>query len=148
MWMCSEVRWIHADLRCQECGAKWCECAVRGHSHYYVITKGELGFWNVIFALSNAEFDYGRGRGLETDKKWLRNKWTALIRWIEVNRSDSVVRWRVNYLGIAMRNLLILSPGSSIDNWRFVSNNIYIVSNHKCLTPNCIVYRSSKNFKL
>ena len=30
---------------------------------------------NVIFALSNAEFDYGGG--LETDKKWLRNMWTA-----------------------------------------------------------------------
>ena len=32
---------------------------------------------NVIFALSNAEIDYGRGRGLETDKQWLRNMWTA-----------------------------------------------------------------------
>ena len=42
-------------------------------TYYYVITKakGERGFRdgyaNVIFALSNAEFDYGGG--LETDKK-------------------------------------------------------------------------------
>ena len=35
--------------------------------------QGGGGFRNdyttVVFALSNAEFDYGRGRGLETDKK-------------------------------------------------------------------------------
>ena len=40
---------------------------------YYVITKREGGgfrndYTNVIFALSNAEFYYGRG-GLKTDKK-------------------------------------------------------------------------------
>ena len=50
----------------------------KGSFTYYVITKGEgVSEWlrlNVIFALSNAEFDYG---GLETDKKWLRNMWTA-----------------------------------------------------------------------
>ena len=45
-----------------------------GSFTYYVITKGEGGFLNdyanVFFALSNAEFDYGRGGGcLETDKK-------------------------------------------------------------------------------
>ena len=41
---------------------------VKGSFTYYVITKGE-GYANVIVALSNAEFDYGRGEGLETDKK-------------------------------------------------------------------------------
>ena len=45
---------------------------------YYVIAKGERwgfgnDYTNVIFALSNAEFDYGRGGGLETDKKRLNN---------------------------------------------------------------------------
>ena len=30
---------------------------------------------NVILALSNAKFDYG-GRGLKSEKKWLRNMWT------------------------------------------------------------------------
>ena len=48
--------------------------AHKGSFTYYVITKGEGGFRDdydtVIFALSNAEFDYGRGGGgLETDKK-------------------------------------------------------------------------------
>jgi len=37
----------------------------KGSFTYYVITKGEGGFRidyaNVIFALSNAEFNYGRG---------------------------------------------------------------------------------------
>ena len=47
----------------------------KGSFKYYVIAKGEGVFRNdyanVIFALSNAEFDYGRGGGgLETDKKW------------------------------------------------------------------------------
>ena len=40
----------------------------KGSFTYYVITKGEGGFRNdyanVIFALSNAEFDYGRGEGV------------------------------------------------------------------------------------
>ena len=40
----------------------------KGSFTYYVITKGEGGgFWNdyanVIFALSSAESDYGRGEG-------------------------------------------------------------------------------------
>ena len=41
----------------------------KGSITYYVITKGQGGFGmiSVIFALSNAEFDYGRD--LETDKK-------------------------------------------------------------------------------
>ena len=53
--------------------------AIKGSFTYYVITKGggfRNDYTNVIFALSNAEFDYGRV-GLETDKKWLRNMWTA-----------------------------------------------------------------------
>ena len=42
---------------------------VKGSFTYYVITKGEGGgirndYANVIFALSNAEFDYGRGEGV------------------------------------------------------------------------------------
>ena len=52
----------------------------KGSFTYYVITNGERfrnDYANVIFALSNAEFDYRRGRGLETNKKWLRNMWTA-----------------------------------------------------------------------
>ena len=45
-----------------------------GSFTYYVITKGKGGgfrndYANVIFAQSNAEFDYGMGRGIETDKK-------------------------------------------------------------------------------
>ena len=40
----------------------------KGSFTYYVITKGEGGFRNdyayVIFTLSNAEFDYGRGEGV------------------------------------------------------------------------------------
>ena len=39
----------------------------KGSFTYYVITKGEGGrndYANVIFALSNAEFDYGRGEGV------------------------------------------------------------------------------------
>ena len=40
----------------------------KGSFTYYVITKGEGVFQNdyanVIFALSNAEFDYGRGEGV------------------------------------------------------------------------------------
>ena len=51
---------------------------IRGHSRNH---QGGGGFQNdyanVFFALSNADFDYGRGRGLETDKNWLRNMWTA-----------------------------------------------------------------------
>ena len=43
-------------------------CMCKGSFTYYVITKGEGGFRNdyanVIFALSNAEFDYGRGEGV------------------------------------------------------------------------------------
>ena len=34
-----------------------------GSFTYYVITKGN-DYANVIFALSNAEFDYGRGEGV------------------------------------------------------------------------------------
>ena len=36
---------------------------LKGSFTYYVITKGEGGFGMItlIFALSNAEFDYGRG---------------------------------------------------------------------------------------
>ena len=52
-------------------------CTTKGSFTYYVIPKGEGGFRNdyanIIFALSNVEFVYGRGRGIETDKKWLRN---------------------------------------------------------------------------
>ena len=50
---------------------------VRGHAFtYYVITKGEDGgfgmiidYANAIFALSNAEFDYGGGRGSRNRQK-------------------------------------------------------------------------------
>ena len=42
--------------------------SIKGSFTYYVITEGEGGFRNdyanVIFALSNAEFDYGRGEGV------------------------------------------------------------------------------------
>ena len=44
----------------------------KGSFTYYVITEGERGFRNdyanVIFALSNAEFDYG-GRGSRNRQK-------------------------------------------------------------------------------
>ena len=46
--------------------------AVRGHSHITSSPRGKgvrNDYVNVIFALFNAEFDYGRGGGgLETDK--------------------------------------------------------------------------------
>ena len=39
---------------------------LKGSFTYYVITKGGVrnDYANVIFALSNAEFDYGRGEGV------------------------------------------------------------------------------------
>ena len=39
----------------------------KGSFTYYVITRGggfRNDYGNVIFALSNAEFDYGRGEGV------------------------------------------------------------------------------------
>ena len=56
----------------------YCSCTqlnklYKGSFTYYVITKGEGGFRNdyanVIFALSSAEFDYGRGRGSRNRQK-------------------------------------------------------------------------------
>ena len=44
----------------------------KGSFTYYVITKGEGvldDYANVIVALSNAEFDYGRGQGYRNTQK-------------------------------------------------------------------------------
>ena len=61
---------------------------------------------HVIFALSNAEFDHGRGRGLETDKKCLRTapkhersrkyEIDITVRLSSIDRSDSIcVKYKI-----------------------------------------------------
>ena len=45
---------------------------IRGHSHITLSPRGRNDYANVIFPLSNAEFDYGGGGGgLESEKKLL-----------------------------------------------------------------------------
>ena len=110
-----------------------CHCAQgrftilrKGSFTYYVITKGEGVFLNdyanVIFALSNVEFDYGRGRGLETDKKWLRNMWTTPNHQMGGGRlimmPERVKGWAINYL-------IVFFSEWRLQNWRKVIGNFF-----------------------